>query len=697
MRFLFVLLSAITVYSFLTIGSVKLLIAEQLINPNGSSIGDTVKVIEPELHYAIENQLILTLLSRYHYKKFDLNDSLSNVIFDRYLNSLDNGKNYFLREDIIEFESSKNKIDDYLTNGDLKFFYEVFEKYLTRLNERENFIENSLQNEFDLNTDEVFYFKRDSVDWASSEEELNDLWLKRLKNDAISYKLNDKDWEFIKTTLVKRYKNFAKFMNQYTSEDVFQLAMNSLSVSIDPHTNYLSPATSDNFKIDMSLSLEGIGSRLQTEDDYTKVFEIVPGGPAAKSKLLFADDKIIAVAQGEDGEFEDVIGWRITEVVKLIRGPKGTTVRLQILPAKEGVSGKSKEIVLVRDKIKLEDQSAKSEILEIDGDSKAYKIGVIKIPSFYIDIDAQRNGDKNYKSTTSDVKKIIEDLDKENVDGIVVDLRNNGGGSLSEAIDLTGLFIEYGPIVQVKNSNGSIDSGVDSDAGISFDGPLAVLVNRFSASASEIFSAAIQDYNRGIVLGENTFGKGTVQNLIDLNRLTSNNNNELGQLKLTIAKYYRIDGGSTQNLGVQPDISFPSYFEAEEFGESSEPNALPWDQIKSTRYKLFSESKPNFDLINEKHLQRIKSDIEFQNLLAEIEDYRATRDKKFVSLNLDERIKEKEETEAKKFDRENRFRKVKGLKLLEKSEVKEEVKNESDYILKETANILGDYISFIES
>jgi carboxyl-terminal processing protease len=441
----------------------------------------------------------------------------------------------------------------------------------------------------------------------------------------------------------------------------------------------------------MSLSLEGIGARLQTEDDYTKIVEIIPGGPAAQSKLLNPDDKIIGVAQGDDGEFVDIIGWRITEAVKLIRGPKGTTVRLQIIPAKSDVNARIKEISLVRDKVKIEDQAAKKEVIEIISEDKPLRIGVLQIPSFYIDFEAQRKGDRDYKSTTRDVKKLLEELKSENVDGVIVDLRNNGGGSLSEAIELTGLFIKQGPVVQVKNSDGSVEIGDDPDPQIIYDGPLAVLVNRFSASASEIFSGAIQDYGRGIILGEQTFGKGTVQNLIDLNRL-SRQRGELGQVKLTIAKYYRINGGSTQHLGVVPDIIFPGYFEADEFGESSQPSALPWDQIEPTEFERYSDLSDLIPMLLEKHKVRMKDDLEYLHLMEEIKEYRDNRDKSFYSLNLAIRQNEKEASEERRFQRENEIRKAKGLKLLEKDELPADDDNENDFLLNESANILADLI-----
>jgi carboxyl-terminal processing protease len=653
---------------------------------------DSTVVIEPKNHYRFENQLITTILSRYHFKKLDINDSLSSVIFDRYLSSLDPGKIYFTQPDIDEFEKYRFNIDDFILDGNLSFYYDAFNSYLQKVNERVGFADNLLNQEFDFAKDEYFVFHRDSTQWAKDLDELNDRWIKRIKNDAITYKLNEKDWDFIKSTLSKRYNNYAKFLNQYTSEDVFQLAMNAFTLSIDPHTNYLSPVTSDNFKIDMSLSLEGIGARLQTEDDYTKIVEIIPGGPAAQSKLLSPDDKIIAVAQDDGGEFVDIIGWRITEAVKLIRGPKGTTVRLQIIPAGSDVNVKIKEISLVRDKVKIEDQSAKKEIIEITSGNQPLRIGVIQIPSFYIDFDGQRRGEKDFKSTTRDVRNLLKELKTEKVDGVVIDLRNNGGGSLSEAIELTGLFIYEGPVVQVKNSDGSVDIGDDPNPRIEYDGPLAVIVNRFSASASEIFAGAIQDYGRGIILGEQTFGKGTVQNLIDLNRLSSKQRGELGQVKLTVAKYYRVNGGSTQSLGVIPDIVFPGYIEADEFGESSQTNALPWDQIDPTDYNMYADLAEIIPNLQEKHLNRMNDNIEYQQMLADIQDYRANRNKSRYSLNLSERQIEKQEAEDRKFERENELRKAKGLKLLEKGELSEEKDDDKDFLLKESANILADFI-----
>ena len=679
-----ILLSIFLIWSSLLVGST--ISNNHLLNPS-----DTLTVIKPDNHYQIENQLITSILTRYHYKEFDINDSLSIIIFDRYLDALDNGKNYFILSDIEEFNKQKLQLDDKLFKGDIQFYYDVFNVYLKRLNERMTYVDELLNTEFDYSINENYEYDRDKSDWAKDQSELNELWRKRLKNDALTYKLNGKDWEFIQKTLKKRYKNFSQFLNQSNSEDVFQIAMNSFTQAIDPHTNYLSPVTSDNFKIDMSLSLEGLGARLQTEDDYTKVAEIIPGGPADKSGLLKADDKIIGVAQGEEGEFEDIIGWRITDAVKLIRGAKGTLVRLQILKAGSDLNAKPIEISLIREKVKLEDQAAKGSVLEIMNDEKPFRIGVIDIPKFYNDFEGQRNGDGNYKSTTKDVKNILDSLKSENVDGVIIDLREDGGGSLQEAIELTGLFIKDGPVVQVKNSEGNIDIAKDPDPSIVYDGPLAVLVNRFSASASEIFSGAIQDYGRGLIIGEQTYGKGTVQNLIDLNRLSSEKNLNLGQVKLTIAKYYRVNGGSTQNLGVVPDISYPTMIDPKDFGESSEPSALPWDEIKSADFNRYADLNKLLPEINKKHLQRISSSKDFQNLIEDIQIYKENKKKTFISLNEDIRKEEKLKEEQRKLERDEKIQTNGETELLDE-EVPVIKNDKKDYILDETAKIISDYI-----
>ena len=671
-----------------------LIIRSSQIFTNDKDSSDTSKVVKPEELFSQENQIINTILSRYHYNKFQLGDSLSSVIFERYIKSLDPSRSYFLKSDIDEFEAFRYKIDDFLKLGELNPGFTIFNRFKDRLNERIDFVQNILNDEFDFTKDEYYQIDREDADWLNSSNDANEIWRLRVKNDALNLKIAGKEWSAVKETLKKRYESYRKAVIQYNSEDVFQLYMNAYTEALDPHTNYFSPMTSENFNIDMSLSVEGIGAQLQNEDEYVKIAEIIPGGPAAKSGLLLADDKIVGVAQGTDGEMIDIIGWRVNDAVKLIRGEKGTTVRLSILSASDGVNALPKEITLVREKVKLEEQAAKKSMLELLKDGKPYRIGVITIPKFYSDFEAQQRGEKDYKSTTRDVKKILAELKEEKVDGVIIDLRNDGGGSLNEAIDLTGLFIKDGPVVQVKNSDGTIEVGEDPDPNIIYDGPLAVIVNRFSASASEIFAGAIQDYGRGLILGEQTYGKGTVQNLIDLNRLMPGSKDKLGQVKLTIGKYYRITGGSTQNLGVIPDILFPSAFEAHEFGESSEPSALPWDQIKSSQYQMFGDFKMNLSKLKSFPDECIKTEQEFDFLLEDIQLYKDSKSKRLISLNEKIRRQEKEESDERSFQRENERRKLKGLTLLKKGEVDTTKKEkESDPILDESGNILVDLIS----
>ncbi len=662
-----------------------------------SSGKDSTVVLHPENYMKTEDEIITTILQRYHYRKFQLNDSLSNVIFNRYLKALDYNRSYFLASDIDSFDQYRYQLDNDLKDGDLHPAYKIFNVFLQRVNERIDYADSLLNKGFDFNKDEKMLVNRDDQPWAKSTAELDEIWRQRVKNDALNLILAGKKWDAAKETLQKRYENLRRAISQYKSEDVFQLFENAFTEALDPHTNYMSPSTSDNFKIDMSRSLEGIGAQLQTEDDYTKVVEIIPGGPAFKSKLLHRGDKIIGVAQGKDGQMVDVIGWRITDVVQLIRGPKGSIVRLQIIPASEGVNAPPKEITLVRDKIKLEEQSAKDKTLNIKNDGKHYKFGVINIPAFYVDFDAEQRGEKDYKSTTRDVKKLVDGLKKQNVDGIIIDLRNNGGGSLEEAIKLTGLFIKKGPVVQVKSSDGIVRVEDDPDSSIDYSGPLVVLVNRFSASASEIFSAAIQDYGRGLIIGEQTYGKGTVQNLIDLNRIIRNSDHKLGQVKLTIAKFYRINGESTQHLGVIPDIQFPTTIDPKEYGESAEPSSLPWDQIDSTKYVMFGNIKKYVPELLKLHDKRIDGkDPDWAEYMDEVKEYQKEHAKKYISLNEAVRKKEYDEQEERKFERENARRKSLGIKLLKKGEVPDTADEPNyDPLLDETGLILADYISLI--
>ena len=508
-----------------------------------------------------------------------------------------------------------------------------------------DYIHELLNQEPNFNEEEYFETDRDKMPWAKNREELNDVWKKIIKNQSLSYKIGGKDWEYISDALAKRYQRVEKALYQYNSEDVYQAFINAYTSSYDPHTDYFSPVAKENFQIDMSLSLEGIGAQLTQQLDYTKVADIIPGGPAYKSKYLQKDDRIIGVAQGDEGEFVDVIGWRLDEVVQKIRGPKGSVVRLQIIKHDEDINSLPDTLRLVRDKIKLEKSAAKAEIIPLMDGNDTYNLGVVTVPSFYINFDEMNRGVKDYKSTTRDVRKLVDSLKNKGIDGLMIDLRYNGGGSLQEAIELTGLFVPQGPVVQVRNTDNTVDVMKDEDHGeVFYDGPLAVLTNRYSASASEIFSGAIQDYKRGIIVGENTFGKGTVQNLIDIGRYMRQEDVELGQLKMTLAKFYRVTGSSTQRIGVAPDIQFPSPYEDEIFGESGRPTALPWDEIAGAKFKPTNQIDGELiDKLQKLYGKHLDEDQDLKDLVADIEKAREIRSQTKVSLNLEDRRAMQEE------------------------------------------------------
>lgn len=607
--------------------------------------GDTLKTLEPKPEHASETFVIVNLLNRYHYRKVTLNDSLSSVIFDNYFESLDPNKSYFLQSDIDYFEKYRYTIDDHLPEGNLDFAYQVFSIYRERSLERMDYIHELLNQEPNFNEEEYFETDRDKMPWAKNREELNDVWKKIIKNQSLSYKIGGKDWEYISDALAKRYQRVEKALYQYNSEDVYQAFINAYTSSYDPHTDYFSPVAKENFQIDMSLSLEGIGAQLTQQLDYTKVADIIPGGPAYKSKYLQKDDRIIGVAQGDEGEFVDVIGWRLDEVVQKIRGPKGSVVRLQIIKHDEDINSLPDTLRLVRDKIKLEKSAAKAEIIPLMDGNDTYNLGVVTVPSFYINFDEMNRGVKDYKSTTRDVRKLVDSLKNKGIDGLMIDLRYNGGGSLQEAIELTGLFVPQGPVVQVRNTDNTVDVMKDEDHGeVFYDGPLAVLTNRYSASASEIFSGAIQDYKRGIIVGENTFGKGTVQNLIDIGRYMRQEDVELGQLKMTLAKFYRVTGSSTQRIGVAPDIQFPSPYEDEIFGESGRPTALPWDEIAGAKFKPTNQIDGELiDKLQNLYGKHLDEDQDLKDLVADIEKAREIRSQTKVSLNLEDRRAMQEE------------------------------------------------------
>ncbi|MCH6559896.1 carboxy terminal-processing peptidase, partial [candidate division KSB1 bacterium] len=625
--------------------------------------------LKPKDSHSVAAPVIAKLLRKYHYNHQKIDDALSSETLDLYIESLDRSRLYFLASDISEFEKFRYTLDDIIFSGDLEPVFQIFNTWKTRAEHRIEFATNRLDKEFDFTIDENFTLDRSEAEWAITSSELDELWRKKLKNEALGLRLADQESSKIKKKLKKRYATRLKNINQYNSEDVFQLFINSLSETFDPHTSYFSPVSSENFNIDMSLSLQGIGAQLTTEDEYTKVVRIITGGPADKSKLILANDKIIGVAQGKDGQMVDVIGWRLDDVVQKIRGKKGSTVRLEIIQAESPAGNPPKEIILVRDKVVIEERAAKSDTVEFDHEGRNYKLGVITIPSFYIDLDAKRKGDRNYKSTTRDVRRLIKELQGAGVDGIVIDLRNNGGGSLQEAIELTGLFIKEGPVVQQKDLRGSKRVEYDPDPEIVYEGPLSVIVNRYSASASEIFAAAIQDYGRGIVLGSQTFGKGTVQNLLSLNRFMRFDDEKVGQLKITVAKFYRITGASTQHRGVIPDINFPSiYNEFNYLGEDKQDHALPWDEISPAMFQSDDRVSMYLSTLSLSSKKRLAKNTEFQYLVEGIDRYKKEKDQNTISLNEATRKTYREEREAVKLKRVNERRAAKGLKPLKKGE-----------------------------
>jgi carboxyl-terminal processing protease len=654
-------------------------------------VADTTQ-FKPKPVYGKEAKVIAYLLDNNHYRKIRLNDSLSSVILDKYIQTLDNNKSYFLASDLAGFEKFRKQIDDLTRAENVEPAYVVYNVFRKRFLERLDYaLKTLVSQDFDYSADEYYETDRDKEPWCKTEAELNDVWRRVVKSQALSLKLAGKKPDEIQKTLTERYERLLKtYTREVNSEDVFEMYMNSIAEAYDPHTNYFSPAGADRFKQSISLSLEGIGARLQNDNDYTKVFEVIAGGPADKSGLVHPNDRIIAVAQGETGAFVDVVGWRLDDVVKLIKGPKGTKVKLQILPGETGINGPVKEIVLVRDKIKLEDQQAKKKVYEFNQNGKNLRLGVITLPSFYMDFEAYQKRDPNYNSTTRDVQRLIKELQVEGIDGIALDLRNNGGGSLAEAIDLTGLFIKDGPVVQVKNSADRVEVGTDDDPAVVYNGPLIVLTNRFSASASEIFAGAIQDYHRGVVVGESTFGKGTVQTVIDLGRFINEPDTQVGELKLTFQKFYRVTGSSTQHKGVTPDISLPTALNAEQFGESSNPSALPWDEIRGTLYQKTPVINDRVLAgLNKAYKDRLQKDEALNLFVKETEEARKNLLNTKVSLNETVRKKEMEEAEARKANNDKLSSKIIDK---ETGRTKDLLKMDDEY-LREGLFVLSDLIN----
>ena len=674
--------------------------------------GTPFKPLEPTRTHSVTSQQIMNNLLSGHYEHRRLNDDLSSKVLDILLDDVDGTRSYFLASDIQEFEQYRTKLDDALARGDMKPGFLIFNRYEQRVSERLSFLLNELKtnaNSYTFDGKETLELDREEAQWATTSRELDTLWKKRLKNSMLNLKLAGKEKEDIIELLTKRYQNQLNRVHLTKPEDAYQTFMNAVTRSFDPHTQYFSPRNTENFNINMSLSLQGIGAVLQTEDEHTKVVRLVPAGPADKAENLEPADKIIGVGQNEQGDIVDVIGWRLDEVVDLIRGPKGTTVRLEILPT-SGNGSESKVISIVRDEVKLEEQSAQSEIINIQGgdpeNPTTRKVGVIDIPTFYIDFQGRMENKPDYRSTTRDVAKLIQDLKQEGVEGLVIDLRNNGGGSLEEAISLTGLFIPTGPVVQVRSIRGRVEVLQDRDPGVLYDGPITVLVNRLSASASEIFAGAIQDYGRGLVVGGQTFGKGTVQSLRPLHH---------GQLKITQAKFYRVSGDSTQHQGVIPDILFPSLFDKDKIGESALDEALPWDTIRPAEHNQSGVLTQLVPSLREKHQQRISDNPDFLFMREQKALITELRDKTQVSLNEKVRKEERQANDDRRLALENSRRKAKGLELLDSLDDEEEEKQpaasedvqaeadnaektdeeeneEEDAVLVEAGEILLDYI-----
>jgi carboxyl-terminal processing protease len=615
---------------------------------------DDALKIEPDMEHRYASNIATRFLTNYHYKRTRLDDGLSSEIFETYLKLLDPSRVYFLASDIESFERYRSGLDDALRHSDLMPAYDIFNVYAERVQQRVDYARKRVQQPFDFTVDEYYEYDREDAPWATSEAGLDELWRQRVKNDYLRLLLTDKEPDAIVETLTERYDNLERRINELNTEDVFQFFMNAFAQSIEPHTAYLSARTSENFEISMKLSLEGIGALLGRENEYTVISSVVPGGPADQDGRLKAGDRIIAVGQGNDGKMVDVIGWRIDDVVDLIRGPKDTVVRLDVLPEDVSVSGPSSMIEIVRNEVKLEEQAAKSEIIEIPvegSDSEVMKIGVIDLPVFYMDFAGRAENKPDYRSSTRDVRRLIAELQEQGVTGIVVDLRNNGGGSLLEATTLTGLFIDTGPVVQVRNSSGRISLEEDVDPGMAWEGPLAVLVNRYSASASEIFAAAIQDYGRGVVIGEPTFGKGTVQSLLDLDDYAPSDKPGMGQLKITMAQFFRVNGGSTQNLGVEPDIRFPSFGDPQEYGERSMDNALPWSSIDPARYKTSGDLSQLVAVADSRYHGRMADDEEFGWLMSDIDSYNEHASETRISLLESVGRQKMKEQEQKKAER----------------------------------------------
>ncbi len=669
------------------------------------------------LDQATTSKLVYGLLSdsRYAYRPRPLDAATSQDVFKRYLESLDSGKQFFTREDVERFAPLAERTGAAIRTGELDPAFQVFAVYRQRVSERVAYARRLLRQEPDFTSNERFDYDRKDVPWATSAE-LDELWRKSVKNDWLRLRLAGKPAADIRKTLDKRYATLLKSVNEVKGEDVFSFFMNAYTRAVDPHTDYFTPRTAENFNQAMSLSLEGIGAQLQRQDDVVVIREIIAGGPASVDGTLKPGDRIVGVGQGRSGPVEDVIGWRIDDVVAKIRGAKDTQVRLEFIPAAEGLDGKHRMVTLTRQKVRLAEQAAKGETMTIPGAAgePARRIGVVKLPTFYQDFEGRRRNASDYASATRDVARLLAGFKADKLDGVVLDLRNNGGGSLDEAIELTGLFIEQGPVVQVRESGGRVTVNSDRNPAVAWDGPLAVLINRGSASASEIFAGAIQDYGRGLVIGETTFGKGTVQNVVPLDRWPASEKERFGQVKLTIAQFFRVSGSSTQHKGVVPDLSFPASVDASEFGESTYDNALPWTRIAAVPHTQYGNFAPILPKLETRHAARIRGDREFQWWEEDVQQFRTEAEKKYVSLNEAERRAERDKQDAQRKQRQEVRRQLglpldpladdgsdDGLTGNERDIVKDAAREKAaekrpDPLLKESASILADAVNLLE-
>ena len=671
----------------------------------------------PTTDQATTARLVHGLLSdsRYAYRPRALDDALSQDVLERYLDTLDPGKVFLTAQDVAGFGKYASRLDDAIKSGQVDPAWAMFAIYRERVGQRIAHARGLLKGNFDFSGNERYEYDREDAPWAASTAALDTLWKQSVKNDWLRLKLAGKQPQEIRKTLDKRYANLQDSVNELKGEEVFQSFLNAYAGAIDPHTDYMTPRSATNFNMQISNSLEGIGAVLFKQDDVVLIREIVPGGPAARSARLKPGDRIVGVGQGASGEMKDVVGWRTDDVVDLIRGAANTQVRLDVVAAEAPLDSKPERVLITRARVRLEDARAKAESITLPAAAgePVRRIGVIKLPGFYQDIEARRRRDGDYASATRDVARMLAQFRAQKMDGVVLDLRNNGGGSLSEAIELTGLFIDKGPVVQVRESGGRVSVEDDRKAGVAWDGPMAVLVNRASASASEIVAGAIQDYGRGLVIGETTFGKGTVQNMVDLDRWPANEEARFGQVKLTIAQFFRPGGSSTQNKGVVPDVSFPASVDASEYGESTYDNALPWTRIAAAPHVQYGNFAGLLGKLDARHDARVAKDVEFQWWVEDVAQFRQEQAKKSVSLNEAERRAERDRFDALRKQRAEERKRLgialdplladtsdDGLQANERDVAadvarEEAAKKVTDPLLRESAAILGDAIGLL--